>query len=128
MKITFPQVQTFINSYEEIKDNKMPLPLAFALSRIAKQSGDCLNFYQEQYNIYLEQYAEKNEEGYKLTENKKGIVLKKETINEAREKFKELDNWEFDIDIKKIPLSFFEKLELSPTDLMGFLPFIDEEN
>ena len=128
MKITFPQVQTFINSYEEIKDNKMPLPLAFALSQIAKQSGDCLNFYQEQYNIYLEQYAEKDEEGYKLTENKKGIVLKKETINEAREKFKELDNWEFDIDIKKIPLSSFEKLELSPTDLMGFLPFIDEEN
>ena len=128
MKITFPQIQAFINSYEEVKDNKMPLSLAFALSRVAKQAADCLSFYQDRYNSYLEQYAEKDNEGYKLTENKKGILLKKETISEAQEKFKELDNWEFEIDIKKIPLSLFEKLELSPSDLIGFLPFIDEEN
>lgn len=128
MKITFPQIQTFTNSYEEIKNNKMPLPLAFALSRIAKQAADCLSFYQDRYNSYLEQYAEKDEDGYKLTEDKRGIVLKQETISEAHQKFKELDNWEFTLDIKKIPLSDFEKLELSPSDLIGFLPFIDEEN
>lgn len=128
MKLNFSQIQNFINSYEEIKNEKMPLSLAFSLSQIMKHANESMSFYQERYNTYLEEYAEKDEQGFRITEDKKGIVLKKETIAEAHQKFRELDNWEFDFEIEKIPLSTFEKLELSPSDLLGFLPFIDEEN
>lgn len=128
MKLTVLQMQNFMVSYQKIKDIKMPIFLAFDLSRVAKKIEYCLNFYKERYNACLEAYAEKDENGYKLTEDQTGVILIKETLDEAHQKFKELDEWEVDFNIKPFPISKLEGFELSPSDLIGLLPFIEEEN
>lgn len=128
MKLKFQDIMSFINSYQEIQNEKMPLNVAYQLSQISKEINGCISFYQDKYNYYLEQYAEKDSDGnFKMNENKNGVVLKKDTAAEARQKFKELDDYEFPIEAKKIPLLAFEKIKLSPSTLTGLLPFIEEK-
>ena len=127
MKLKFSDLQSFSDSYSEIKDEKMSINLAFQLSQISKAVSECMAFYQEKASLYFEQYAEKDGDSYKLTPDKNGVILKSETANEARQKFKELDSYEFPIEIKKIKLSSLSDLNLSPSNLSGLLPFIEEE-
>lgn len=127
MKLKFSDLQSFSDSYSEIKNEKMPINLAFQLSQISKAVSECMTFYQEKASHYFEQYAEKDGDNYKLTPDKNGVMLKPETANEARQKFKELDSYEFPIEVKKIKLSSLNDLNLSPSTLTGLLPFIEEE-
>lgn len=127
MKLKIQQLMTFTESYNKIKDEKMPIHLAYQLSQLSKQVSDAINFYQEKYNNYLSDYAETDENGFKMNEQKTGIIIKPEKIEEAHQKFRELDTYEFPIYGKKIPLSLLEELSLSPSDLSGLLPFIEEE-
>lgn len=128
MKLKFQDIMSFVNSYQEIQNEKMPLNVAYQLSQISKEISNCISFYQEKYNYYLEQYAEKDSNGnFKMNENKSGVILKKDVALEAQQKFKELDAYEFPIEVKKIPLVAFEKIKLSPSVLTGLLPFIEED-
>lgn len=127
MKLKINDLMAFNTSYEKIKDEKMPISLAYQLSQISKSVLEAFSFYQDKYNHYLSEYAETDENGFKMNEQGNGIILKQEKLDEAHQKFKELDNYEFPIDVKKIPLSGFEELNLSPADLIGLLPFIEEE-
>lgn len=128
MKLKFQDIMSFVNSYQEIQNEKMPLNVAYQLSQISKEVTDCISFYQDKYNHYLEQYAEKDADGnFKMNENETGVILKKDCAAEARQKFKELDDYEFPLELKKIPLSSFEKIEISPSILTGLLPFIEED-
>lgn len=127
MKLKINELMAFNTSYEKIKDEKMSISLAYQLSQISKAVREAFSFYQDKYNHYLSEYAETDENGFKMNEQGNGIILKQEKLNEAHQKFKELDNYEFPIDAKKIPLSTFEELNLSPSDLIGLLPFIEEE-
>lgn len=127
MKLTIKELTAFSKSYQEIKDEKMPLSLAYDLSKISKEVGECFEFYRDKYNQYLSLYAELDEEGhYKLNKDQTQFILKTSTILEAKEKFEELDKYEFSINVKKIPINCFEKINMSPQSLSGLLPFIEE--
>ena len=67
MKLKFSDLQSFSNSYSEIKDEKMSINLAFQLSQISKAVSECMTFYQEKASHYFEQYAEKDGDNYKLS-------------------------------------------------------------
>lgn len=127
MKLKFSELQSFSDSYLELKDEKMPINIAFQLSQISKAVSECVQFYREKASYYFEQYAEKEGDNYKFTSDGTGIILKPETANEGRQKFKELDSYEFPLEVKKIKLSSLNDLNLSPSTLTGLLPFIEEE-
>lgn len=125
MKLKITELVAFNESYEKIKNEKMSISLAYQLSQISKSVNEAFTFYQDKYNHYLSEYAETDENGFKMNEQGTGFILKREKLEEARQKFKELDSYEFPIDAKKIPLLAFEG-SFSPSDLIGFLPFIEE--
>ena len=128
MKIKFQTAAAFKESYTSIKDISMPFTLSFKLSRINKAIDECIEFYRENYNSLLNNYAEKNEDGtFKMREDGSSILLKKDTIEKARQRFSELDNSEFTIETIKIPFAEFETLVLPPDRLTGLLPFIEIE-
>ncbi len=124
------QLKAFLDSYSEIKNEKMPISLAYKLNQIANSADNDLQFYSKNYNKYLSEYAEKDSEGqYLLNEDKTGIILKPDTIEEAHERFNELDNYNFP-DLKneeKISISEFNNIEISPTVLAGIMPFLKNE-
>jgi len=106
----------------------MPIALAYMLSKLARETDENIMFYQQKYNFYLEEYAEKDEKGgFKTNQNHSGFILKEETLKEAHAKFNELDNFEFSIEVPPISLSLFDSLQLSPSILEGLLPFIKTE-
>ena len=106
----------------------MPVSLAYDLSKLARETDENILFYQQKYNSYLEEYAEKDENGgFKFNLNKTGFLLKEETINEAQAKFNELDNFNFSINAPLISLSDLDSLHLSPATLNGLIPFLKAE-
>lgn len=128
MNLKINDLLAFSNTYKKLQDMDMPTTLAFRLLKIKKEVDECLAFYQEKYNGYLTQYVEKDEDGkFKMTENNEGFLLIPETIKEAHEKFKELDETDFPIKAEKITLFSFSTLNLSPTLLEGLLPFLEKE-
>lgn len=127
MKLKFFDLAAFMDAYQQIKDNSLPFSLAYQLSCISKEVNECIAFYRDQYNACLEQYAQKEENGtYKMSPDGSSILLKEETLSEARQKFFEIDNYEFPLNSKPIPIAAFETLNLSPSNLTGLLPFIEK--
>lgn len=127
MTLKFFDLAAFTEVYQTIKDTSLPFTLSYQLLSINRAVNDCITFYRDQYNKLLEQYAQKNDDGtYKISEDGAAFLLKEETIQEARQKFFELDNSEFPIDVKPIPITAFETLNLSPSNLTGLLPFIEK--
>ena len=91
-----------------------------------KEAKNQLTFYTDTSNSYLAQYAELDESGTpKMNESGNGVFLKPETLSEALQKFKELDEFDFSLTDFSIPLSSFENLTLSPSTLTGLLPFLN---
>lgn len=126
MTLKINELTSFLDSYNQIKDEKMPLKLAYTLSQIEKEAKNQLTFYTDTSNSYLAQYAELDENGTpKMNESKNGVFLKPETLSEALQKFKELDEFDFPFTDFSIPLSSFENLTLSPSTLTGLLPFLN---
>lgn len=127
MKLKFLDLAAFMDAYQQIKDNSLPFSLAYQLSCISKEVNECIAFYRDQYNSCLEKYAQKEENGtYKMSPDGSAILLKEETLSEARQKFFEIDNYEFPLNSKPIPITAFETLTLSPSNLTGLLPFIEK--
>ena len=126
MTLKINELTSFLDSYNQIKDEKMPLKLAYTLSQIKKEAKNQLTFYTDTSNSYLAQYAELDESGTpKMNESGNGVFLKPETLSEALQKFKELDEFDFSLTDFSIPLSSFENLTLSPSTLTGLLPFLN---
>ena len=126
MTLKINELTSFLDSYNQIKDEKMPLKLAYTLSQIEKEAKNQLTFYTDTSNSYLAQYAELDESGTpKMNESGNGVFLKPETLSEALQKFKELDEFDFSLTDFSIPLSSFENLTLSPSTLTGLLPFLN---
>ena len=126
---TFQELISFTEAYQKVANEKMSLSAAFKLSQLSKKVSECIAFYQDKYTTYLQKYAEIEEEGgYKMNPDKSGIVLKKDSLEEAQKAFRELDEYKFPLTYEKIPLSAFENIQIAPSELSGLLLFIDEEN
>lgn len=126
MKVKFKDLMNFSRAYETFQNEIMPLSLAYSLSKLSEEVNKQIEFYQKQYNTYLQLYAEKNEDGtYKMNEQQNGFILKKDLLEEAQHKFAELDSYDFVIDQEKIPLDLLTDLKVSPQILSGLLPFIE---
>lgn len=127
MKLKFFDLAAFIDAYRQIENTQLPFSLAYQLFCIKKEVDECIGFYRDKYNACLEQYAQKEENGtYKMSPDGSSILLKEETLSEARQKFFEIDNYEFPLNSKPIPITAFETLTLSPSSLTGLLPFIEK--
>ena len=127
MEVKITDLIQFSNVYKEIQNEKMPIEVAYKLSKLARETEENITFYQQKYNSYLDEYAEKDEDGnFKMNSAGTGFILKEETMKEAHEKFNELDNFEFSIVSPRISLSSFDSIQLSPSNLSGLMAFIED--
>ena len=126
MKLKIKDLMNYSRSYEELSKEKMPVALAYKLSKISKEINEQIEFYQSQYNTYLQLYAEKNEDGtFKMNEQGNGFILQKDNIEEAQKKFAELDSYDFPIESVPISLNDLAGLDVSPEVMKGLLPFLE---
>lgn len=117
----------FQKLYTEIKDNKMPLRLAYKLNKLFQEVEKSTIFYQDSLNKLIEEYGKKDENGKFIpTETGDGIMIKEEDIEECGKKVQELNELEVVVDSIKFNLEELESLELTISEISFLMPFIEE--
>ncbi len=127
MDLTFNQINGLNEALNELKDMTLPFKLSLIIAKDIALLGKEIEFYIEQERKFAMDYLQCNEDGTFIQESEgvfKIIEGKEEECRTARE---ELDKFTTDIDLRTIPLSLIENLELTPKQV-GALEHIIEED
>ena len=127
MTIQMYKILDFPTIFEKVKHQKLPFKTSYQLTLLAQEMEKHINYYQEQFCSLLEEYGEKNEEGsLKTSEDGTGILINKEKQDEVYSKIMELRM--LDVELPKIKLNIddFGGVELTPEEMIVFMPFIGE--
>ena len=127
MKIKINQITNFPSLFQKVKSQKLPFKTSYRLTLLAKDIEKHVEFYQENFHNLLWEYSKKDEEGNPiLTEDKQGVILVEETMQEAHSKLSELEDLDVELPDYKFSPEDFGNIELSPLEMDILLPFIEE--
>ena len=125
MEILLRDTPRYLNLYESFKD--APTKLAFKFLKLFGNLEKEKTFYEEKFNKILETYAEQNEDGtLKLTEDKNGVQIRKDSLVECKKAMDELNELTITLPDIKFKLEELEPINLKLDDLALLMPFIDE--
>lgn len=115
----------FVPFYEKVKDQSMPVPTAYKLSKIYKAAQEDVTFYQDKLRAILMEYGELDENGNLIpVDDGNAIKLKPDVQEDCLKAITELQNLESDIKFDPIPIDALSELSLTPSDLEGIMGFI----
>ena len=125
MEILLRDIPRYLSLYETFKD--APTKLAFKFLKLFGNLEKERTFYEEKFNKILETYAEQNEDGtLKLTEDKNGVQIRKDSLVECKKAMNELNELTITLPDIKFKLEELEPINLKLDDLALLMPFIDE--
>ena len=124
MKINRKQITNILDVIEEIKTKKININTQYKMLLIKKYIKEDLEVIEEQYQLLIEQYGEKDKNGLLIRTENGGIKIKQEYIEDCQQKIQDFNN--LDITIPDITFSIdeLEELNLSFEKLEYFMPFI----
>lgn len=115
----------FVPFYEKIRGQKMPVILAYKLSKIYTKAKEDEEFYRNKLREILLKYGETDEDGNFIpTEDGQGVKIKVESQEECIAAVNELQEIESEIDFKPIDINDFANMDLAPSDLEGVIDFL----
>ena len=117
------ELPTFLN---KVKQQKLPFKTAYQIALLIQEVDKHHSFYQEQFREILTEYSKKDEQGNLVpTADGQGVMLAEETMDEAYTKLAELRDLDVTLTDIKFTMEAFEKVELTPEEMMILLPFIE---
>lgn len=128
MKLLSKQTHDAYMTLQELANIKLPFKVSLIISRNLKVLQKESEFYIEQEQNFVRDYLEFDADTGNLIESAPGVFKIQE--GKAEECYKartDLDAFEVDVDIKKIPLDAIENIELTPVQLMAIEFMIEEE-
>lgn len=127
MKIKINQLADFTNFYQKVKSQSLPFKTSYKLALLNQECQKHTDFYQEEFRKLIMQYSQKDEEGNPVpTEDGKGVRLAEGTTDEAYAKLDELNSLDVELPDTKFAVEDFDKVELSPEEILVIMPFIAE--
>ena len=127
MTLKMYQLTNFPSLFEKMKSQKLPFKTSYRLTILANEIDKHVSFYQENFRNLLMEYSKKDEDGNPMpTEDGQGILLIKETMDEAYAKLEELGNLDVELPDYKFSPDMFGDIELTPVEMNVILPFIEE--
>lgn len=119
-------VLSFAEIYNLVKDQKMPLRVAYKFSKLASRMDTETEFYKTKLQEIVDEYVEKDERGAPVMIDNgmamKIIPGKEEACGTA---MNELQNLEIDIE-PVFTVDELDGLELTPTQIQNLMPLIIE--
>lgn len=119
-------VLSFAEIYNLVKDQKMPLRVAYKFSKLASRMDTETEFYKTKLQEIVDEYVEKDERGAPVMVDNgmamKIIPGKEEACSAA---MNELQNLEIDIE-PVFTVDELDGLELTPTQIQNLMPLIIE--
>ena len=128
MKIPMSKILTFQQLWPKMKDQVMPIQLAYKLSRLYDSVDNNARFYSTELNKIVSEYAERDADGNMVpTEEGKGIQLQQIYIPKAEAAVNELLNLMVDVPDISFTLDELKDIKLSLEEFGVLLPFIKAE-
>ena len=116
----------FLNTYSKLREQTLPIKLAYKLNKLARKLENEQNFYQENLKKILDQYAQKDEKGEIKFDENKNILLIPESTKECETKLFELQALEIEELDVEFTLDELNGLEISPMELSPLFSLIKE--
>lgn len=127
MTLNFNQISLLLECFNGMQDQKMPFKLSLILAKnnaILKQETD---FYVEREREFARKFLEQDENGMFVQTSENVFKIKEGMEEECKAAREDLDSFEVDLDLRKIPVSLIENMEFTPKQLEGLELIIDEE-
>lgn len=129
MDLKISQVMEFHSVYATLKEQEMPIKLAYRLNQIEDVCEKKVVFYETRMRDIITRYSEKDTDGNPvLLEDNKSIKIKPEYIQECTEKIQELAELDVELPDIKFTLDQLGELKLSVLEVKALMPFINEED
>ena len=127
MKVRMYQVLDFETIYNKIKDIKMPIKTTYNFAKLAREINEEKLFYQQELQRIIDNFGERDENGnFVLTEDKSGVQIKKENLNECQKEIIALSNLEVEIKGINLNIDELENVELTLPEMEILMAFIEE--
>ena len=119
------QIMEYKKFYEELKNKKLPLRVAYKLNKLFKSLEEEALFYQEKFAEIIQEFGLKDENGnFILTEDEQGVRIKEDKISECELKIQELARLDVEITDISFSLEELDSLELTVKEIEWLAPFI----
>jgi len=129
MKLNFAKLSEAYSVVKEISEQKLPFRLSLLISRNLAALQQEYDFYIDQERKFATEYLVIDQETGEFEQSQPGVFRiqegKQEDCFKARQ---ELDNFEAEFDIRKIPVSMLENFEFTPAQLLAIEFMIDDES
>lgn len=116
----------FVNFYNKIKNQSMPLSTAYRLSKLYNQLADDAKFYSEKLRETIQKYAELDENGNIVyTEDGSNIKLKKDLVEECNKELDNLNNLDSTVSFDAISIDMLNTISVAPSDIDNIMGFFE---
>lgn len=128
--LNLKHIVNFLNLYEDLKKEKLPFKLSLILAKNNQIIEKEYDFYLEQRDQLMDKYFVLDEaSGAYITLNKEKTIFKiKDGLDqECHDAFKELEEFEVQVDLRTIPSSMLENLNFTLEHVEALSMLLEEE-
>lgn len=112
--------------YVAVKDKKLPLKTAYKLSRLMKRVEEEIQFYNQEFNKILDEYAKKENNNFVFSKDGTSIEIIPGKEEECNNKIIELKTLEVDLNNFSFTLDEFDGIDLTISEMNSLLPLIKD--
>lgn len=127
MELNFNQINALSETLGELKDQSLPFKLSLIIAKDMGILAKEIEFYIEQERKFANDYLQKDENGMFIQESEGVFKIIEGKEEECRAARVELDKFTTEVDLRKIPVSLIENLELTPKQVGALEVIIEEE-
>lgn len=127
MELNFTQINGLNEVLGELKDKTLPFKLSLIIAKDMALLAKETEFYIEQERKFALDYLQMNDDGTFVQEGEGIFKIKEGKEEECRKAREELDNFTTNVELRMIPVSLVENLELTPKQVGALEIIIEEE-
>lgn len=125
--VTMSQILAFRQNVGTFLEKKLPLPVAYKLTKINREAANEAEFYQEKFNAIVDKYSKKDENGNVVfSEDGEQIMIQDDLIPECNKALEELMDLETEINTYNLKIEDFgTDIECTPKEIDALVPFFE---
>ena len=125
MKLNINQVLQIEELCEKFSNRVINARVAYKFAKLSKFIVNDIDFYREQYNLYINEFGQKDDNG-NLVMSGNNIKIIPGLEEKCKQKFNELNSLEVELPEIKFSLDELESIDMTMKDMLVLDPFIEE--
>lgn len=128
MTMTYNTLYSIQSELEALASKTLPFKLSIIIAKNLSAIKKEVDFYTEQERAFAAKFLEVDENGAYVQEGEGVFRIKEGLYDECRQARADLDNFQFEIDLIKLPIALLEKIsDIAPNTLIALESIIEEE-